>query len=118
MVDADAMMETGGGVEESESSSMVDESAPATPPTKEDQLKTLEESIVARLEVDKTVFLVPMKWYVSFKTWAKGDTASEPGRVDPEGQLCDPDGVLSEMSVEGKDWWVVNEEGWNLIKKW
>lgn len=100
-----------------ESSSDSTDDSPSTPPSKQDQLNVLKQSIGARLEISTSVYLFPTKWYDAFYTWARG-TGQSPGRVDPAGVLLDLDGVLKQDAIEGRDWHATNQEGWSLIKRW
>jgi len=100
------------------SESTVDVVIPSTPPSKEYQLNTLKNSILARLELSSKVYLFPTKWYDAFNSWASGTSGNEPGRVDPAGTLLDLDGVLKEDAIEQQDWLVTNEQGWSLIERW
>jgi hypothetical protein len=90
----------------------------ATPPERQEQFNILRNSIIARLELASTLYLVPTKWYDAFNSWARGTTSQEPGRVNPVATLCDADGVLLDDAVEGRDWQAANEEGWSMIKRW
>jgi hypothetical protein len=89
----------------------------STPPSKEAQLNVLKMSFVARLQAGATVYLVPVKWFLAFASWARGETGQEPGSVDPAAQLCE-NGEVSFFAVENRDWHATTEEGWNLIKRW
>lgn len=100
-----------------ESSSDSTDDSPSTPPSKQDQLNVLKQSILARLEISSSVYLFPTKWYDAFNAWARG-TGQDPGRVDPAGVLLDLDGVLKQDAIEGRDWHAANLEGWSLIKRW
>jgi hypothetical protein len=102
----------------SESSGVDESMVPATPPAKEDQLGVLTTALTARIELGTNVYLVPAKWYKAFTAWARGETTREPGRVDPQGMLCDVQGVLREGLLEDIDWHASNEQGWNLIQRW
>jgi hypothetical protein len=100
-----------------ESSSDSTDDSPSTPPSKQDELNILEQSILAGLEISSTVYLFPTKWYDAFTSWARG-AGHDPGRVDPAGVLLDLDGVLKEDVIEQRDWLVTNQEGWSMIKRW
>ena len=100
-----------------ESSSDSTDDSPSTPPSKQDQLNILKQSILDRLEISSTVYLFPTKWYDAFNAWA-GGTGHDPGRVDPAGVLLDLDGVLREDAIEERDWHATNQQGWSLIKRW
>lgn len=91
--------------------------APSTPPSKEDQLSIIKNSILARLELQSTVYLIPTKWFDALNVWGRSHGQS-PGRVDPERTLCDEYGVLLEDALESRDWLATNEQGWDLIKRW
>ena len=106
-------------VSDAASSASNDENnVPSTPPSREIQLNILKTSFISRLVIDSTVYLLPVKWFLGFIAWAKGETGQEPGPVDPLAMLCDEYGVLSENAIEDRDWHITNEEGWNLIKRW
>lgn len=81
------------------------------------QLNTLKMSFMKTLERGTIVYLVPVKWFLAFAAWAKGE-AREPGPVDPSALLCDEHGVIYEQILEDKDFHLTTEEGWNLIKQW
>jgi hypothetical protein len=80
------------------------------------QLNTLKMSFIAKLETGSTVFLVPVKWFLVFTAWARRQ-GGEPGALDPASILCDAHGVVKEDSIEGTDYHLANEEGWNMIKQ-
>ena len=98
----------------------VSESSATTAPdmqfSREIQLNTLKMSFIAKLEIGSTVYLVPVKWFLAFTLWAKGQ-GGEPGPLDPGRTLCDGDGVIQDNLLESKDYYLANEEGWNMIKQ-
>jgi len=98
----------------------VSDSSASTAPdmqySRELQLNMLKMSFVANLEIGSTVYLVPVKWFLAFTAWAKGQ-GGEPGVPDPASILCDADGVIKEDMSEGTDYHLVDEEGWNMIKE-
>lgn len=90
--------------------------APVMQYSRDLQLSTLKMSFVANLEIGSTVYLVPVKWFLAFSAWAKGQ-GGEPGVLDPASILCDADGVIKEDVLEGTDYHLANEKGWNMIKQ-
>jgi hypothetical protein len=122
-VDPDKMVQTPLAIDinqtaASDAGTNEDSTIPSTPPSKEEQLNILKMSFVARLDAGASVYLVPVKWFLAFAAWARGETGQEPGSVDPVPQLCDANGELSENALENRDWHATTEEGWNLIKRW
>lgn len=75
----------------------------------------LRASILQRLQVDETVYLVPAKWYNRFNLWTRG-TGPAPGTVDPS-VLVDEEGVLLDDVIEERDWISVNQAAWEMIKQ-
>ena len=114
----DKMAETHQG-EEAVNMNASDSSSSTVPDSqhsKEIQLSTLEKAFKANLEIDRTVYLLPVKWFLAFAAWVKGD-AGEPGPLDPGASLCDEHGVIHENLVEGKDFHYITAEAWDMVKE-
>ena len=90
---------------------------PSTPPGKEEQLSIVKTEMLATLQVGRIVYLFPSKWFDAFVNWARG-TGGQPSSVDPLAVLCDRDGVLLESAQEGRDYQIISQEGWALIRRW
>jgi hypothetical protein len=98
--------------------STVPSTTSTTPATKTpvEQGLLLCATMFERLTIDETVYLVPAKWYSAFNLWSRGAGAA-PGPVDPAMSLVDADGVLLDDLIEERDWVVVNQQGWDMIKQ-
>jgi Ubiquitin carboxyl-terminal hydrolase len=81
-----------------------------------DEVLALKATFTERLVISSTMYIIPVKWFVEFSTWASGGDPPPP--CDPIDLLCDADGFLRTDIIECKDWYATTEQGWQIVKKY